>query len=215
MPPLPRSALWALGGAAALGLLYLQRATLMNLARLTAALPDLPASRALQVLPHVRTMLAEADATSPARAAAMLAQVAHESGSFRYTRELGSDPGAKYGPSVNPELAKKLGNRTDQEARAFIGRGWIQLTGRFNFEQAGRALGLPLLERPELAEEPAHAARIAAWYWRTRGLNAYADRGDFVGLTRAINGGTNGLADRQRLHTAALAALNPTSKGAA
>ncbi|MBK3439816.1 glycoside hydrolase family 19 protein, partial [Pseudomonas sp. MF7448] len=71
----------------------------------------------------------------------------------------------------------------------------------------GEALGLDLINQPELLEQPQHAAMSAAWFWSTKGLNTLADKGEFVKITRRINGGTNGMADRQALYTQALKVL--------
>ncbi|WP_413772134.1 glycoside hydrolase family 19 protein, partial [Pseudomonas syringae group genomosp. 3] len=71
----------------------------------------------------------------------------------------------------------------------------------------GEALGLDLIHHPELLEQPEHATMSAAWYWSSRGLNSLVDKGDFLQITRRINGGTNGLADRQALYDRALKVL--------
>jgi putative chitinase len=136
--------------------------------------------------------MAEFEIDTPARQAAFLAQLAHETGGFRWLRELGS---VRY--LQRYEGRADLGNTEPGDGPRFRGRGYIQLTGRHNYQQAGAALNLPLLAQPELAEQPEYAARIAGWYWYRRALNLLADRGDFRRLTRAINGGLNGIADRE------------------
>lgn len=136
---------------------------------------------------------------TPVRQAAFIAQIGHESGQFRYVRELGNNQYlAKYDTGT---LAARLGNtpEADGDGQKYRGRGLIQVTGRANYRACGEALGLDLVNHPELLELPQHAAASAAWFWQSRGLNTLADRGDFVGITRKINGGTNGLADRQTL----------------
>lgn len=148
--------------------------------------------------PLVRAM-EEFKVNSPQRVAAFLAQLLHESGSFRYMEEIAS--GAAYEPSVNPKLAKKLGNTNEGDGKRYKGRGVIQLTGRANYRAAGTALGLALEDYPELAAQPDTGLRIAGWYWKTRGLNELADQGDFEEITKRINGGFNGIEDR-RLHWA-------------
>jgi putative chitinase len=137
--------------------------------------------------------------TTVARAAAFLGQILHETGGFQFMVELAS--GDAY------EGRADLGNTQPGDGRRFKGRGFIQLTGRANYAAAGRELGLPLEAQPELAAQPGIAARTAVWFWTRKGLNARADAGDVVGITRAINGGTNGLAERQRLTDRALAVL--------
>lgn len=143
-----------------------------------------------------------ADITSPEREAAFIAQVAHESCGFKHMRELGPD---SYFDRY--EGREDLGNIYEGDGLRFKGRGYIQVTGRANYTQAGKDLELDLVDNPEQAEEPWAAAYIAAWYWNSRNLNRFADSGDFRTLTRRINGGLNGLADRQRYWTRAKEAL--------
>ena len=136
---------------------------------------------------------------TPVREAAFLAQIAHESGSFNYVRELAS--GEAY------EGRDDLGNTESGDGRRFKGRGLIQITGRANYNTCGQALSLPLLDSPELLEEPVNAARSAAWFWDSRHLNELADRGDFKTITRKINGGLTHYAERVELWERAQGAL--------
>jgi putative chitinase len=132
--------------------------------------------------------MGEFEINTSARQAAFIAQIAHESGQFRYVRELAS--GAAY------EGRADLGNTMKGDGPRFKGRGLIQITGRANYKACGTALGLDLILYPELLEQPMYACRSAAWFWKTHGLNELADAGDQVKITRRINGGTNGLAER-------------------
>ncbi|MGV8899998.1 MAG: glycoside hydrolase family 19 protein [Burkholderiaceae bacterium] len=133
----------------------------------------------------------EFNISTTARQASFLAQVGHESGQLRYVRELAS--GAAY------EGRKDLGNTEPGDGVRFKGRGLIQITGRANYKACGNALGIDLIAHPELLESPVLACRSAAWFWRSHGLNELADAGDQTRVTRRINGGTNGLADRLAL----------------
>lgn len=163
--------------------------------------PGLSAEKAREIAPHLNQAMKEAGITTPGRQAAFIAQVAHESGNFKYSEEIAS--GRAY------EGRRDLGNTQPGDGERFKGRGYIQLTGRANYAAAGKALGLDLVNNPGLAARPENAARIAAWYWNSRGLNAKADAGDFNGITRAINGGYNGKADRDRRFEVALANVGP------
>ena len=136
----------------------------------------------------VNEAMSEFGISTPARQRAFIAQIAHESGEFQYVRELAS--GRAY------EWRKDLGNVCAGDGVRFKGRGLIQITGRSNYEACGRALSLDLLNKPELLELPINAARSAAWFWKTHGLNELADVGDFKRITRIINGGYNGYDDR-------------------
>lgn len=132
--------------------------------------------------------------TNRPRIAAFLAQIAHESGSLLYVRELAS--GAAY------EGRLDLGNTQPGDGKRFRGRGLIQITGRANYLECSKALygDDRLIKNPELLEETVAACRSAAWYWWSRGLNAKADVGAFKAITKAVNGGYNGYADRLKYY---------------
>jgi putative chitinase len=98
-----------------------------------------------------------------------------------------------------------LGNTEPDDGWRFRGRGLIQITGRDGYRRAADATGLPLVDRPELAEEFDAAAEIAAWTWAAwKGCNPMADAGDVLAWRRAINGGLNGLDDVRQRYEAAL-----------
>jgi putative chitinase len=118
--------------------------------------------------------------------------MAHESDGFRTTTEYAS--GAAY------EGRRDLGNTRKGDGRRFRGRGYIQITGRTNYTAVSRAFGHDFLKHPEDLATPRYAALASCWWWSRHGCNELADQGDFVALTRRINGGTNGLADRQQYH---------------
>ncbi|WPZ05675.1 glycoside hydrolase family 19 protein [Pelagerythrobacter marinus] len=132
---------------------------------------------------------------SALRLAHFMAQLMHESASFRYMEELAS--GQAY------EGREDLGNTEPGDGKRFKGRGPIQLTGRANYRKFGRRIGIDLERHPEIAAIPSIGLHTALEYWRDRDLNALADADDVVAITRKINGGTNGLADR-RAHLAKL-----------
>ncbi|KPC14248.1 glycoside hydrolase family 19 protein [Pseudomonas syringae group genomosp. 3] len=164
-------------------------------------------SRAGVFVPALNVAMGKYGIVTKLRIAAFLAQIGHESGQLRYVRELGGD---KYLSKYDTgKLAERLGNtpEADGDGQFYRGRGLIQVTGRANYAECGEALGLDLISHPELLEQPEHAAMSAAWYWSSRGLNTLADKGDVLQITRRINGGTNGLADRQALYDRALKVL--------
>lgn len=138
---------------------------------------------------------------TPMRQAAFIAQVAHESGSLRYVRELAS--GDAY------EGRKDLGNTQPGDGVRYKGRGLIQITGRANYRAC--SLGLfgdeRLLEHPEILEQFVEACRSAAWFWHSLDLNKLADIGAFRPITKAINGGYNGWDDRLAHYQRAVAVL--------
>ncbi len=132
--------------------------------------------------------MAEFGIDTPQRKAAFLAQIAHESGSLKYVREIAD--GMAY------EGRLSLGNVQSGDGPKYKGRGLLQITGRANYLSCGIALGLNLVDHPELLEDPVHASRSAAWFWKTKDLNKLADRNMFATITKIINGGYNGLDDR-------------------
>lgn len=136
------------------------------------------------------------------RQAAFLAQIAHESGSLRYVRELAD--GTAYEGRVD------LGNTEPGDGPRFKGRGLIQITGRANYRACSQALyndGKLLLLHPARLEETVPACRSAGWFWDSRGLNELADTGKFKAITRVINGGVNGYQERVAYYDRAQAAL--------
>ena len=118
-----------------------------------------------------------------------LAQLAHESGNFRYMEEIAS--GAAY------EGRKDLGNTQAGDGKRYKGRGPIQLTGRANYRRYGQQLGIDFESNPTIVAIPSVGLLVACKFWADNGLNALADQDDVLTITRRINGGTNGLADRK------------------
>ena len=136
---------------------------------------------------------------TPQRCQMFLAQIGHESGQLRYVKELAS--GEAY------EGRSDLGNTSVGDGVRYKGRGLIQITGKRNYTLCSIALDLPLLENPELLEQPQWASHSAGWYFDNNNLMTFCDSGDFIGLTKKINGGLNGLADRVILFKRAIEAL--------
>lgn len=104
--------------------------------------------------------------------------------------------------------AKNLGNVNEGDGWRFRGRGLIQLTGRSNYTNCGKGLNKDLTADPLYLETPEGAARSAAWFWKSRGLNEVADTGDVVKMTKLVNGGTFGLTDREHHYHSILEVLN-------
>ena len=123
-----------------------------------------------------------------------LAQAAHESDLFRTLEEYG-------GPAyfARYDGRRDLGNTQAGDGVRYHGRGLFQLTGRANYRRYGALIGIDLEGAPERAKEPAVSLAIAFAYWRDRGCDAAADADDVVAVTRLINGGRNGLAQRRQL----------------
>lgn len=167
---------------------------------------------------------------TPERLGGFLAQIAHESGGFNAIKENLNYSGegllgtfGKYFPTDtfakqyarNPEMianrvyANRMdnGNEASGDGFKFRGRGLIQITGRANYTKLAEALDMTLDECTDYLETPEGAVASAGWFWDTNKLNAYCDRGDFVGLTKRINGGTKGLLERQQNYKVALKLL--------
>jgi putative chitinase len=154
-------------------------------------------------VPALNTAMNRYGIMGAARVAAFIAQAGHESGQLRWVREI-------WGPTAQQagyEGRADLGNTVKGDGSKFRGRGLIQITGRANYAACGQAMGLDLMNKPELLELPQNAAMSAAWFWSTRGLNTLADQKDFAKITRRINGGLTGQADRQALYDKALKVL--------
>ena len=138
--------------------------------------------------PKLKDAMLKYEISTTRRAAAFLAQIAHESGSLKYTEEIAS--GDAY------EGREDLGNTKPGDGKKFKGRGLIQLTGRSNYKLLSEELHFDFIADPEALERPGPASYSAAWFWFYNHLNRLADIDAFEKITRRINGGVNGLADR-------------------
>jgi predicted chitinase len=138
--------------------------------------------------PYINTALEKFDITEAVRIAAFMAQLAVESGEYRYMEEIAD--GSAY------EGRADLGNIYPGDGRKFKGHGPIQITGRNNHLACGTALNLDLITTPTLLCKPKYGTLSAAWFWHSRDLNVLADAGWFKEITRRINGGYNGLDER-------------------
>ncbi|WP_070415017.1 glycoside hydrolase family 19 protein [Pseudomonas lundensis] len=161
------------------------------------------------------------------RAAAFIAQVGHESGQFtrlvenlnysaeglmktwpsRFDLVRATAAARKPEQIANIVYAGRMGNTAPGDGWKYRGRGLIQVTGKTNYAACGEALGVDLINRPELLEQPQYAALSAAWFWSVNGLNILADAGDLRKITQRINGGLNGQADRHALYDRAMEVL--------
>lgn len=163
------------------------------------------------------------------RISSFLAQVGHESGRLsqvvenlnysadalrrtwpsRFMSELAMQVARQPERIANIVYGGRMGNLEPGDGWKYRGRGLIQITGRDNYAACSKALfgDDRLLRNPELLEQPEWACMSAAWFWDSRGLNSLAGKGDIVGVTKKINGGTNGLEDRKALYEKALKVL--------
>lgn len=166
------------------------------------------------------------DISSPARQACWIGQCGHECGNFRIMEEnlnyraptllklfprtpkraWGFTPEEAAAYEKQPQrianriYSNRMGNRDEASGDGwrFRGAGFLQLTGHSNFWHASQALGEDFVMQPELVRTPKYAAMTAGWFWQTHRLNQYADSGDYLTLTKRINGGTIGLEDRKK-----------------
>jgi putative chitinase len=99
------------------------------------------------------------------------------------------------------------GDEASGDGWKFRGRGLIQLTGKDNYSRFADSIGKDLDDTIEYLETAEGAVASACWFWNANKLNSFCDKDDFVGLTRRINGGTNGLEDRQHHYDIALEVL--------
>jgi predicted chitinase len=183
--------------------------TPINAEQLRAIMPGLSAKQAQQYLPYLQEAMKEGQINTPKRQAAFLAQLAVESNNLTHMKE-------KYttkedfqlpGNDRDPYTAKDaedyfeywygdrpdLGNDTKGDGYKYRGRGPIQLTGKANYERTGKALGLDLLNNPDLVSQPEIGMRVAAWFWQNKKLNQLADQAksaeDYARISRAVNRG--------------------------
>jgi putative chitinase len=142
--------------------------------------------------------VAKASGLQGSELAAFMAQCAHETLDFKRLTEFGGSLDfRKYDPKYAPKKAKALGNKQVGDGARYKGRGFIQITGRYNYKRAGEELGIPLEKHPELAEDPAIAAKIAVWFWKHRVQPNVDNFKDTTGVTKQINPGLRGLENRK------------------
>jgi putative chitinase len=155
---------------------------------------------------------------TPSRQACFIGQCMHESGGFKFLKENlnysakglvatwpSRFPNEEYADEyarkperiANKVYSGRMGNTEDGDGAKYIGRGLIQLTGKDNYKAVTEALGIDLVANPQLLEEPRYAALSAGWFWNKKGLNALADASDIETMTKRINGGSIGIADRK------------------
>ncbi len=212
----------------------ISRSQLYSAHSLRAIMPLASNDNILKYLDALNMGINKFNIGSPLRAAHFIAQLAHESGSFKYSSEnlnysvrgLRSVFG-KYFPTeemaqayarqpekiANRVYANRMGNSDENSGDGwrYRGRGLIQLTGKENYLNCGRALGLDLVNHPDiLGEDPQIAVAAAAWFWNTRKLSSYADQDDIISITKRINGGLHGIEDREAFLARAKAALMAT-----
>lgn len=189
----------------------------------------IPSERARQWAAPINAAMARFDINTPMRAAAFLAQIGHESvllthlaenlnysadGLLKYFHDRFTAAEAQAYAHKPEAIASRVyasrygnGNEASRDGWKYRGRGLIQVTFRDNYKACGAALSLQLESNPDLLLFPANAAFSAAWYWKSHGCNELADAGDTAGVTRKINGGTNGLEQRVVLYQRALPIL--------
>lgn len=205
----------------------------ITLTRLIAILPR-SAPLAATFAPVLNAAMGKYQIVTPARIAAFIAQVGHESGqltafveNLNYSAEaLQRVWPSRFSPAVaaacarkpeqiaNIAYASRMGNGApgSGDGWKYRGRGLIQVTGKANYQKCGEALGVDLVANPELLEQPQHAAMSAAWFWSVNGLNSLADAGDIQNIGSIINTGQkgkvpNGADDRLALYARALKVL--------
>lgn len=175
---------------------------------------QIPLARATQWADPLSAAMALYDIDSPLRQAAFIAQCGHECGRFQWLRELwGPTPVQKLYEPFTPK-SKALGNTQQGDGYRYRGGGLIQITGRYNYRVTGQKIGVDLEGSPELITDPSTAALAAAQFWSDRNFNAYADAGDFLTLSRALNLGNpnspampEGWPERQQLYASCKQAL--------
>ncbi len=198
--------------------------------QLISIMPSCPSGKSVEYAEALSKAMDEAQINTVSRMASFLGQIAHESNQLRgwmeslnYSAKAITKTWPKRFPTIesatpyarNPEkLANKVysnrmgnGDEASGEGWKYRGRGPLQITGKESYRAAGTYLKIDLENNPDLAIVPENGFRIATWYWTTHNLNALADKGDFVGITKAINGGTIGLAERQAFYQKALSVL--------
>ena len=185
---------------------------MISAGQLQRIMPSATPARIANFIGPLNATMDEFGISTPKRQAAFLAQLAHESGGLRYVEEIAS--GAAYDNradlgNTRPDAIALAELAGTTPGRYYKGRGLIQITGFDNYLACSRALlrDDSLTKNPAMLERDDLACRSAGWYWDSRRLNDYADAGQFETITRKINGGLNGQADRLAHYQRALSVL--------
>ena len=181
-------------------------------------------------VPALNDTFARFGIATPRQQAGFIGQCSHECGNFKVleenlnyraatlmklwpkrfpTLEIANEYAGNARKIANKVYSSRMGNRDESsgDGYRFRGRGAIQLTGHSGYYHAGQALGVDFVKDPDLVATPTYAALTAGWFWSTHKCNELAEAGDWAGLTKKINGGVIGLADRVRHINEALALL--------
>ena len=184
-------------------------------------LPRMNWGKAEAYLPYITTVLPKFGIDTLLRKAHFLAQVAHESGGLKYsqenlnysvqglrsvfgkyfrTTEIAETYARKPEKIASRVYADRMGNGNEASGDGwkYRGRGLIQLTGKENYQKFGQDYNVDCVNNPDLLLDPEWALTSACWFWKKRNLNRYADDDDILMVTKRINGGINGLNDRQQ-----------------
>lgn len=188
----------------------------MDLTKIKIKIPEV-------VFTHLQKAFDKFQINTPLRVSHFLAQVAHESGNFKYLAEnlnYSADGLRKIFPKYfNSEViienyarkpekiaskvyANRMGNgdEASKDGFKFKGRGYIQLTGKNNYAAFGKSINEDLTLTPDKVATPEYGVLSAAWFWNSNGLNEIADRGAtteiVTKITKKVNGGEIGLNDR-------------------
>jgi putative chitinase len=154
----------------------------------------------------VRAAAAKYGITDPTELNALLAQVSHESGDYKYLTELG---GRKYFDKY--EGRKDLGNTQPGDGYKYRGRGYIQLTGRDNYTEFSKFSGIDAVNNPDIVSTPSVGAEAALWFWQKKVKPKVKDFNNVKAVTQVVNGGQNGIADRTQKFQTLMASSTPST----
>ena len=167
--------------------------------QLCQIVPELSPEKAQEMVKPLNEAMKEGGMNTPQRQAAFLSQIAVESDRFNTYEEYAD--GSQY------EGRTDLGNTQAGDGTKSKGRGVIQITGRYNYTEMSKDLGVDFVNHPELAATPDYAFKSAVWYWNTHDGNSIADGGDIGAITRMVNGGDHNLAERTTYYNKGLQVL--------
>lgn len=175
--------------------------TMAALMGYAAARPITDGIRALAI--EVAAQLPKFQINTPLRVCHFLAQTCHETQGFRWLHELGDGKDANHNGFDDYleryDFRKDLGNGDVGDGDRYRGRGLIMNTGEAHYRSLGKRMGVDLIAGPVLLETPKYAVLAACLFWDDHGLNGFADTSNLIRATKIINGGTNGLVDRQAI----------------
>ncbi len=176
---------------------------LIQLEQLEKCIPYANDRLRIAALKPLNTTLEKYQINTLERIAAFLAQITHESGNLHYVEEIANGSAYEYRKdlgNLQQDALNAAHNAGTTTGKFYKGRGWIQITGFYNYKELAKAFNIDCINNPGLIATMPYIALSAGWFWNTHNCNALADVDAFTKITKTINGGYNGKEERLKYY---------------